>query len=114
MSVSHLTGHAARNTSKSAFAITIEVTRTARRYAGFPLRRVGSGKRTTFTHIAEQWLSRWMAENAFVTWCPCPEPWQLEELVIRRLRVPLNIAHNGHESFCATLSIFEGTPSLMR
>ena len=30
--------------------------------SGFPLRRVGSGKRMTFTHIGEQWLDEWMVE----------------------------------------------------
>ncbi|WP_430694624.1 GIY-YIG nuclease family protein, partial [Pectobacterium brasiliense] len=35
-----------------------------------PLRRVGSGKRTTFTHSGEQWLDEWMAINAMVHWIP--------------------------------------------
>jgi hypothetical protein len=30
----------------------------------FPLRRVGSGRRMTFTHLGEQWLDDWMANNA--------------------------------------------------
>lgn len=40
----------------------------------FPLRRVGSGKRMTFTHLGEQWLDRWMEQNAFVCWVTHPAP----------------------------------------
>jgi hypothetical protein len=72
--------------------------------SGFPLRRVGSGKRLTFTHAGEQWLDRWMADNAFVTWHACSQPWVLEGALLHSLRAPLNIAQNSHEVFSATLS----------
>ena len=36
--------------------------------SNFPLRRVGSGRRMTFTHNGEQWLDNWLESNAFVCW----------------------------------------------
>jgi len=62
----------------------------------FPLRRVGSGKRTTFTHSGEQWLDEWMANNAKVHWIPHDEPWILEESLISSIPLPLNIQGNNH------------------
>ncbi len=59
--------------------------------SGDPLRRVGTGKRMTFTHSGEQWLDRWMAANAFVTWVEHPEPWVVEAGVFARLSLPLNL-----------------------
>ena len=47
--------------------------------SGFPLRRVGSGKRMTLTHLGEQWLDKWMEQNAFVCWAAHPSPWDVEE-----------------------------------
>ncbi|MBN3072350.1 GIY-YIG nuclease family protein [Pectobacterium brasiliense] len=61
-----------------------------------PLRRVGSGKRTTFTHSGEQWLDEWMANNAKVHWIPHDEPWILEESLISSISLPLNIQGNNH------------------
>lgn len=40
---------------------------------GIQLRRVGSGKRMTFTD-GEARLSEWLTDNAFVTWVVHPEP----------------------------------------
>jgi hypothetical protein len=37
-------------------------------HLGLELRRVGSGKRMTFTKSGESILSNWMARNAFVAW----------------------------------------------
>jgi hypothetical protein len=45
-----------------------------------------------------------MAENAFVAWYACSQPWLLEGAILQKLRVPLNIAQNSHEAFSATLS----------
>ncbi|MDW3777989.1 hypothetical protein QWU01_14370 [Kluyvera cryocrescens] len=62
----------------------------------FPLRRVGSGTRTTFTHSGEQWLDRWMEQNAKVHWVAHDEPWVLEESLIGSIALPLNIQGNTH------------------
>ncbi|HHQ6722799.1 TPA: GIY-YIG nuclease family protein [Serratia fonticola] len=64
--------------------------------SNFPLRRVGSGSRTTFTHLGEQWLDIWMAENAKVHWVPHDEPWVLEESLMSSYSLPLNIQGNSH------------------
>jgi hypothetical protein len=72
--------------------------------SGFPLRRVGSGKRMTFTHLGEQWLDAWMEANAFVTWVEHPEPWAVEAGVFARLSLPLNLQDNEHHAFHALLS----------
>jgi hypothetical protein len=67
--------------------------------SGFPLRRVGTGKRMTFTHLGEQWLDNWMEENAFVYWVKHPAPWELEEEIIGTLSLPLNIKGNKDQLF---------------
>lgn len=58
----------------------------------------------TFTHLGEQWLDAWMADNAFVCWVEHPEPWLLEQELLLRHSLPLNIQDNRHHPFCATLS----------
>jgi hypothetical protein len=70
----------------------------------FPLRRVGSGKRMTFTHQGEQWLDDWLEENAFVCWVEHPKPWELEQELLTSLSLPLNIQDNKHHPFSAELS----------
>src|SRR6476620_2942019 len=57
----HHTGNAAGSTLRLTLGCLVadEV--------GIELRRVGSGKRYTF-HIGETLLSKWMAENALVSW----------------------------------------------
>lgn len=64
--------------------------------SNFPLRRVGSGTRTTFTHSGEQWLDHWMEQNAKVHWVAHDEPWVLEESLIGSIPLPLNIQGNSH------------------
>ena len=59
--------------------------------SGFPLRRVGSGKRMTFTHLGEQWLDHWMEENTRISWILDPEPWVLEENMFKSVSLPLNL-----------------------
>jgi len=62
---------------------------------GLELRRVGStGRRTTFA-AGERILSDWMADNAFVNWVVQDQPWRLEEELIRRLELPLNLRGNA-------------------
>lgn len=69
----------------------------------YPLRRVGSGKRLTFTHTGEQWLDNWMQNNAFVSWVENDMPWLEEERLLHTLSLPLNLQGNSHP-FKATLS----------
>ena len=64
--------------------------------SNYPLRRVGSGTRTTFTHSGEQWLDRWMEQNARVSWIADEEPWLLERILIANIPLPLNIQDNNH------------------
>ena len=67
------------------------------------LRRVGSGKRMTFSE-GEDKLSDWMNENAFVTWVIHDEPWRLEDYAIKKLSIPLNLRDNEKHPFHRTLS----------
>jgi hypothetical protein len=70
--------------------------------SGFPLRRVGSGTRQTFTNPGEQALDAWMGENAFVTWHACDRPWKLEqEILSSGVPLPLNIQDNPCEAHTA-------------
>lgn len=70
---------------------------------GIQLRRVGSGKRMTFTD-GEQALSAWMAENAYVTWIVRARPWELEHTLIGALDLPLNLQGNKHNRFHPVLT----------
>ena len=70
---------------------------------GIKLRRVGSGKRRTFS-TGEQLLSRWMAANAFVCWTEDREPWVPEEALILRYDLPLNLDQNKDNTFHPELS----------
>ena len=54
----------------------------------FPLRRVGSGNRMTLTHLGERWLDGWMADNAKVCWVEHPQPWVLEDELLKSLSLP--------------------------
>ena len=70
---------------------------------GIELRRVGSGKRMTFSSD-ESILSDWMEQNAVVTWVQHPVPWVLEEELIQQLSLPLNLRGNENHPFYAKLS----------
>lgn len=67
------------------------------------LRRVGSGKRLTFSK-GEETLSEWMNQNAFIAWCEHPTPWEPEEELIKCQSLPLNLDQNQHHPFHRTLS----------
>ena len=70
---------------------------------GIELRRVGSGRRRTFSD-GERLLSDWMAANASVCWTVDPQPWVLEEPMIGRFDLPLNLDQNIRDAFHARLS----------
>jgi hypothetical protein len=52
----------------------------------------------------EDKLTGWMAENALVAWVVCPEPWALEEHLIRMVGLPLNLDQNRDHPFHGKLS----------
>jgi hypothetical protein len=89
-----VTYHFRGNAAGSTLRLTLGVLLAEK--SGFPLRRIGSGKRMTFTHLGEQWLDNWMEKNAFVCWIEHPEPWKLELELIESLPLPLNIQDNHH------------------
>ena len=45
-----------------------------------------------------------MGVNAFVCWTEHPEPWTLEEELIARFDLPLNLDQNKHNAFHPELS----------
>ena len=62
------------------------------------LQRREGGKSLTFRD-GEQILSHWMEENAFVTWVVRDEPWLLEEELIQKVSLPLNLQGNDRHPF---------------
>ena len=69
---------------------------------GTVLRRVGSGKTQTFAE-KEPDLSNWMANHTLIGWIEVRRPWLLEEHLLSRLTLPLNIAGNSLHPFRARL-----------
>jgi hypothetical protein len=67
------------------------------------LRRVGSGKRLTFSQ-GEARLSEWLDRNARVTWYVCDELWKVEEKLIATLNLPLNLHQNSSHCFFPALT----------
>ena len=72
--------------------------------SNFPLRRVGSGRRMTFTHNGEQWLDNWLESNAFVCWVENLTPREIEDKLFQTLSLPLNIQGNRHHPFSSDLN----------
>lgn len=97
-----ITNHYRGNAEGSTLRRSLGVLLTGQ--SGFPLRRVGSGNRTTFTHLGEQWLDNWMEENAFVCWVKHDRPWELEDELLGTLSLPLNIKGNRDHLFADRLS----------
>lgn len=86
----HYSGNAEGSTLRRTLGVLLSTE------SNFPLRRVGSGTRTTFTHPGEQWLDKWMEKNAHVYWVANEEPWVLEEKLISSISLPLNLQGNNH------------------
>lgn len=93
----HYSGNAAGSTLRRTLGVLLSGE------SSFPLRRVGSGSRMTFTHPGEQWLDAWMERNAKVHWIAAEAPWELEDTLIGSIPLPLNIQGNSHD-FKVTLS----------
>lgn len=84
---SRLRSHYRGNAESSTLRLTLGC------LLGLELRRVGGGTVMTFG-AAEQDLSGWMADNAFVAWVEDPEPWLLESVLIDTFDLPLNLDQN--------------------
>ena len=89
-----ITYHCRGNSEGSTLRRTLGV--LLAKESGFPLRRVGSGKRMTLSHQGEEWLDDWMDENAFVCWMVHSSPWEIEQALISSTALPLNILGNTH------------------
>jgi len=94
----HFQGNAEGSTLRRSLGVLLTET------SGYPLRRVGSGKRMTLTHSGEQWLDEWMAQNAFVCWLQHETPWELEGELLGSLSLPLNIKGNRDHLFAKALT----------
>ena len=99
-----ITYHYRGNAEGSTLRLTLGVLLAGK--SGFELRRVGSGKRMTFTHVGELWLDAWMEENAFVCWVQHDAPWEVEADVLEALSLPVNIQDNDHHPFTRRLREF--------
>ena len=93
--------HYQGNAEGSTLRLTLGCLLTSK--LGIELRRIGSGKRMTFSQ-GEEALSNWMSENAFVSWIVHEEPWRVEELAIRKISLPLNLRGNERHPFHRTLT----------
>jgi hypothetical protein len=71
---------------------------------GLHLRPTGSSGRRTNFGTGEQLLSEWMAANAFVSWLVRKHPWELEDELIGKLDLPLNLKGNQRNAFHPVLT----------
>lgn len=71
---------------------------------GLRLQLLGSSGRRTNFGDGEQRLSEWMSANAFVSWVVRKQPWELEDELILKLDLPLNLEGNERNAFHATLT----------
>jgi hypothetical protein len=93
----HYRGNASGSTLRKTLGVLLE------KASGYPLRRTGRTERLTLTTAGEEWLSKWMAENAFVAWVAHSEPWIVEQQMLKLASCPLNLSDNEHHGFNATL-----------
>ena len=94
----HFKGNAEGSTLRRSLGVLLAQT------SGYPLRRVGSGKRMTLTHNGEQWLDNWMEDNALVCWLQHTSPWEFEDKLLSNLSLPLNIKGNRENPFAKVLT----------
>jgi hypothetical protein len=92
----HLSGNAEGSTLRLTLGCLLSGTLNIR------LRRVGSGKRRTFTNPGEIILDQWLAQHARVAWAPIEEPWRVEQELLSAMSLPLNLRDNAHP-FVSTL-----------
>jgi hypothetical protein len=70
---------------------------------GIRLRRVGSGRRHTFTNPGEIVLDGWLARHAYVAFATAERPWEVEAQLLSTISLPLNLSGNAAHSFRAYL-----------
>lgn len=71
---------------------------------GLYLQLAGSSGRRTNFGTGEQRLSEWMAANAFVSCLARKQPWELEDELIGKLDLPLNLKGNQRNPFHPVLT----------
>jgi hypothetical protein len=92
----HFSGNAEGSTLRRTLGCLLE------EELGTILRRVGSGRRMTFGPN-ESKLTKWMAVNAAVSWIETDCPWEIEDHLLTKLNLPLNIEANSHSPFYEAL-----------
>ena len=92
----HFSGNAEGSTLRLTLGCLLSDTLNIR------LRRVGSGRRHTFTNPGEIVLDQWMARHARVAWAAVEEPWLVEKRLLSTVSLPLNLQGNAHP-FVSTL-----------
>jgi hypothetical protein len=97
---SRLRQHYRGNAAGSTLRLTLGCLLAAQ--LGMQLRRVGSSQRLTFAD-GEPVLSAWMGRHARVCWMPHPQPWELEQALVARLDLPLNLDGNTRHLFSPQL-----------
>ncbi len=93
----HYTGNASGSTLRTSLGCLL-----ANRLK-IHLQPIGSGASLSFGD-GEDLLDHWMAEHAYVTWHETPEPWIIEDALIKTLDLPLNLEGNAHNSFFSELT----------
>jgi hypothetical protein len=88
---SRLRQHYAGNAAGSTLRLTLGCLLAGE--LGLQLGGVGSGRRLTFAD-GEGVLSAWIATHAVVCWMTHPRPWELEQALVARLDLPLNLHGN--------------------
>lgn len=79
---------------------------------GIQLRRVGSGKRHTFTNPGEIVLDGWLAAHAHIAFAVVERPWEVESRLLSQLSLPLNLSGNAAHPFATQLSRLRGAAKL--
>lgn len=103
----HLRKRLRTHYARDAYGSTLRLTLGC--LLGFQLRRItstknpGTAARLTFGP-AEAKLSDWMADHARVVWMPCDDPWRVEDELLARLDLPLNLRGNARNGFHPTLT----------
>jgi hypothetical protein len=92
----HFSGNAEGSTLRLTLGCLLSETLNIR------LRRVGSGRRQTFTNPGEIILDTWMARHARVAWAPVEKPWLVEKMLLSTVPLPMNLQGNT-DPFVSTL-----------
>jgi hypothetical protein len=93
----HLKGNAKGSTLRLTLGCLLSDT------LGIQLRRIGSGTRMTFAN-GERVLNAWLDQCAYITWMQHPQPWLIEEELIQKLSLPLNLDQNNDHDFHSHLT----------